>query len=95
MEILHQHINSNGIFYIQKNDRQLAELSYTLAPDHSTMVINHTEVTKELQGERVGQHLVAKAVEYARLKNLKILPLCTFAAQVLKRHSAYHDVLID
>lgn len=94
MEIKHHLANSFGVFYIEDNGQQIAEMSYMLAGDHTTMIVEHTEVAKELQGEHVGAQLVAAGVEYARMRHYSILPLCPFAKMILERNSSFHDVLV-
>jgi predicted GNAT family acetyltransferase len=59
------------------------------------MVIEHTEVNVELEGQGVGKQLVFTAVEYARTHNLKIVPLCPFAKKVLSKETEWQDVLIN
>jgi hypothetical protein len=41
----------------------------------------------------MGLALVRQAVEYARERGIKILPLCPFAAAQFKRHPEWADVL--
>ena len=47
----------------------------------------------ELRGQNVGVHLVNSAVEFARSKGVKILPLCPFAKSVFNKDSSIRDVL--
>ena len=46
-----------------------------------------------LRGQKVGRQLVDRAVELARQKNVKILPLCPFAKSVFDKDSSIRDVL--
>jgi predicted GNAT family acetyltransferase len=59
------------------------------------MILEHTEVAEELKGQNVGYQLVEAAVEYARLHQFKILPLCPFANAVFRKKPEYRDVLMD
>ena len=83
----------NGSFYIEEDEKQLAEMTYSLSGDN-TMIIDHTEVDDSLRGKNVGNQLLNRAVEYARTNNLKIFPICPFARKVFeKRHEEFKDVL--
>lgn len=92
MLIQHRQIKGKGLFFIEVDGNILAEMVYTMAaPDK--MIIEHTEVSDELRGKDVGNQLVHTAVEYARAKNIKIIPLCPFASSVFKKKPEYADVL--
>lgn len=65
------------------DDAPLAELVYSI-DDKGNLIIEHTEVDKSLEGKNVGTELVYKAVEYARERNLQVIPKCSFAKSVLE-----------
>lgn len=92
MEIKHRLIGNKGLFYIEENNETLAEMTYSKAGD-TRIIIDHTEVSDKLKGKGAGKQLVAAAVDYARKNNLKILPLCPFAAAVFQKTPDYNDVL--
>ena len=92
MIIKNKKVGTKGMFYVNSDDKILAEMVYTMAsPDK--MIIEHTEVSEELKGQNVGLQLVKTAVEFARAHNIKILPLCPFANSVFKRKPEFADVL--
>ena len=90
--ILRQAEGHKGSFYIEKDGRRLAEMTYTMAGD-TTMIIDHTEVSDELRGSGAGLDLVRMGVEHAREKGLKVIPLCPFAKAMIQRHAEFQDVL--
>jgi predicted GNAT family acetyltransferase len=92
MEILQSDNGKKGSFYIEQDGERLAEMTYVWAGE-SKFIIEHTEVSDKLAGKGAGKQLVAKAVEFARAKGLKILPLCPFANKVFKKTPDYSDVL--
>jgi len=93
MDIQQQNNGSKGSFFIRENDVILAEMTYSMAGD-ALMIIDHTEVSDALRGKGAGLQLVNNAVEYAREKQLKIMPLCPFAKSVFdKKHEEFKDVL--
>ena len=92
MEIQQSDDGKKGAFYIEENGERLAEMTYVWA-GNAKFIIDHTEVSDKLAGKGAGKQLVAKAVEFAREKGLKIMPLCPFANSVFKKTAEYSDVL--
>lgn len=90
MEILHKKTETKGSFYV--GDPALAEMTYSKAGD-TLIIIDHTEVGEALKGKGVGLQLVKAAVEFARNKKIKILPLCPFAKSVFDKKEELRDVL--
>jgi uncharacterized protein len=92
MEIKHQESGSKGVFFIEENNERLGEMTYSRAGD-SLIIIDHTTVSDRLRGKGAGKQLVAAAVEFARNKKIRILPLCPFAKSVFERVKEFQDVL--
>jgi len=92
MLIQNKQVKGKGMFFVEQDGNILAEMVYTM-PLPNKMIIEHTEVSDELKGKKVGNQLVHTAVEYARTNGIKIIPLCTFASSVFKRKPEYADVL--
>lgn len=81
-----------GRFFLGEAENPLAELVYNF-PNPDKMIIEHTDVDESLKGQGVGYRLVEAAVEMAREKQLRIIPLCPFALAVFKKRTDYADVL--
>lgn len=92
MVIQHKLLGGKGMFYMGHDGGILAEMVYTLAGNK--MVIEHTEVNVELEGQGVGKKMVETAVEYARSHEMKIIPLCPFAKSVFNKRNEWQDVLV-
>jgi predicted GNAT family acetyltransferase len=92
MTILQTDDGKKGAFYVEENDERLAEMTYVWAGT-GMFIIDHTEVSDKLAGKGAGKQLVAKAVAFAREKNVKIKPLCPFAKAVFDKTPDYKDVL--
>lgn len=91
MHIQHKQTGNRGVFFVQPEGEEiLAELTYLQHDDQ--LVIDHTEVDQELQGQNVGYQLVNTAVEYARTHHFKVVPVCQFAAAVFGKKPEYGDV---
>lgn len=93
MVIQHKQLDGRGMFYMGHDGGILAEMVYSM--QNNKMVIEHTEVNVELEGQGVGRKLVETAVEYARNHNIKIIPMCPFAKRVLSKTFEWQDVLAD
>ncbi len=70
----------------------VAQITYVIKqPD--IMIVDHTEVDEELQGQDIGLQLVESVVAHARAKDKQIVPVCTFAKAMIERKKEYRDVL--
>lgn len=92
MDILQKDDGKNGVFYIQEGDIILAEMTYVWAGT-TKFIIDHTDVSETLGGKGIGKQLLHRAIEFAREKQVKIMPLCPFAKAVFDKIEAYNDVL--
>ena len=57
------------------------------------VVLVHTEVDDKFEGHGVGSRLASASLEDARLRGLKVEPMCPFIAAYLKRHLEYADLV--
>ncbi len=92
MEIKQKEEGPKGKFYIELEGEELALMTYVWSGD-DRIIIDHTEVSEKLKGKSAGKLLLAKTVEFAREKAIKILPLCPFARSVFDKTSDFNDVL--
>ena len=83
---------NKGSFYIKDDNKIIAEMTYSKA-GIDKIIIDHTDVNDKYRGKNLGGQLLHKAVEYARINKLKIMPLCPFAKRVFEKKSEYSDVL--
>lgn len=94
MDIKNTDNGIKGSFYLEIEGVRKAAMTYSHAGTEK-IIIDHTEVDDSLKGKGVGYKLVEAAVEYSRENNLKIIPLCPFAAAVFKKKvETYADVLL-
>ncbi|HEY3876098.1 MAG TPA: GNAT family N-acetyltransferase [Candidatus Kapabacteria bacterium] len=78
-------------FFIEENGVQIAFLDARINGNVLTAV--HTEVTAAAKGRGVAAMLVARMVEYAREKGMKIVPMCPYVRKVFDGHpEEYRDV---
>lgn len=92
MEIQQKDNAKTGMFFIEQEGKKAAKMTYTWA-GNDRIIIEHTEVDDILKGQGAGKALVAKSVEFAREKGIKIVPICSFAKSVFDKTKEYADVL--
>lgn len=90
-EIQQKETDGKGMFFIEKDGDIIAELTYT-RQDNNIMTLDHTETNPEYEGEGLASSLVKHSVEFAKEKDLRIDPLCRYAAAQFKRHEEYREV---
>ena len=57
------------------------------------IILPHTVVPAAFEGKGVGSRLARYAIDYARHRGLKIIPLCPFMAGYIQRHAEAHDLV--
>ena len=92
MEIIQYDDGKNGIFKAKNGTTEVGEMSYVWAGDNK-IIIDHTGVKPNFEARGIGTQMVMKAVDFARDKNVKILPLCPFAKSVFVKNKDICDVL--
>jgi uncharacterized protein len=92
MEIQQKDSGIAGIFFIEQEGEKVAELIYSWR-DKGTIIIEHTGVEDILKGKGAGKELVTRAVEFAREKGIKIVPMCSFAKSIFAKTKEFEDVL--
>ncbi len=83
----------NNKFYIgASEEKPIAEITFRRAGS-DTLIIDHTYVSEELRGQGIARKLLDKVVAYARQEQKKIIPVCSYAAKVMKGNPEFEDVL--
>jgi predicted GNAT family acetyltransferase len=65
-------------------DGHLSELDYL--QDEGTFVIAHVGVHPRHRGQGVAGKLTKTALEYARRRSLRVIPVCPYAAAYIRRN---------
>lgn len=92
LTIKHIETERNGLFEAWLDDVQVGELTYQRTTSER-MIIDHTRVFEGFEGQGIARQLVMAAVDYARQNNRTIIPVCSYARNVLTRTNDYKDVL--
>ena len=92
-EIIGLELNDkNGCIYVSINGQSEAKLTFVFA-SNDKIIIDHTEVNPGNNGKGFGKKMVVKVIEFARERNITIIPLCPFAKSVFDKNSEFRDVL--
>lgn len=90
--IKHTESERSGIFEAWLNDVQVGELTYQRTTPER-MIIDHTRVFEGFEGQGIARQLVITSVDFARQNNRTIIPVCSYARNVLTRTYDYKDIL--
>ena len=83
---------SKGYFYVSVDGKSEAKMTFVFA-GNDKIIIDHTEVNPGNNGKNFGKKMVVKVIEFAREKNITIIPLCPFAKSVFDKNPEFRDVL--
>lgn len=83
--------DTKGKINLLENEVPAGEIIYVWAG--AQFIINHTEVYEGFNGKGYGKELVYKAIEYAKEKNGKIIPLCPYAKKIMERDEELNKML--
>jgi uncharacterized protein len=84
--------NPDELRYEVLVDGQVAGLLFYRARE-GELVLVHTEVADEFEGQGIGSRLVAGALDDIRARGLRIVPICPFVKGYLGRHPEYTDLI--
>jgi predicted GNAT family acetyltransferase len=91
MDIKRIQEGSSGQFEAVSEGKQAGLMTYSQA-GKDKIIIDHTEVNRDFNGQGVGKKLVMAAVDFARSEGIKIMPLCPFAKSVFQKDASIEDV---
>ena len=80
-----------GRYEARVDGRLAAFAEYRLRPGR--IVFIHTETDPAFQGMGVAGELVRHALDDARRRSLRVLPLCPYVAGWIRRHPDYADLV--
>ena len=90
--ITHNQSETKGEFVLMRDGKQAGKMTYSRM-GQSKIIIDHTEVEEPFKNTGAGRELVEHGVEWARKNDVKVLPLCPFAKNLIDRDPDLQDVL--
>ena len=61
--------------------------------DTNRLYIDYVFAPPELRGKGAAGQFMRELMDVVRTENLKVVPICGYAASWLRRHSDYHDLV--
>ncbi len=61
--------------------------------DTNVLYIDYVFAPPELRGTGAAGQFMRELMDVVRTENLKVVPICGYAASWLRRHSDYHDLV--
>lgn len=92
MQIKHTESKHGGVFVYHQDDTKLAEIHYQWR-DKKTIVADHTWVDDRLRGQGVARMMLDALVDFAREKQLKIFPTCSYVEVMFRRDKSLVGVI--
>ena len=71
-------------------DNQLSKLDYM--QDGDTIVMTHVGVHPNQRGQGVAGKLTEVALDYAREKSFRVIPMCSYVAAYIRRNPEYAEL---
>jgi predicted GNAT family acetyltransferase len=85
--------DSKGYFAAMDEGKEAGRITYTFV-GRTKLILDHTEVNPDYRGKSIGNKILMFIVEYARMNNIKIIPICPFAKSVFDSTKSIRDVLV-
>lgn len=64
-------------------------------PSPGVVILVHTEIAEELEGQGLGGRLVAGTLDDIRARGLRFVPVCPFVDSYLERRPEYADLVVQ
>ena len=88
LEIIHNPNENRFEIWIEG---QLSKLDY--AQRGSTIIMTHVGVPHEFRGLGIAGKITEAGLEYAKEKNLRVIPMCSYVAAYIRRHPQYAELM--
>lgn len=79
--------------YEARDGETLAGLAAYLLSGANLIVFTHTEVESDYEGKGVGSRIAKAALDDARKRGLRVVPVCPFVKGWIERHPDYADLV--
>ncbi|MGD9568716.1 MAG: GNAT family N-acetyltransferase [Sedimentibacter sp.] len=82
-------------FYVgDSEEKPLAALTFVNS-GKNLVIADHTIISDELSGQGVGKLLLKEFIDWARIENKKIIPLCPFVKAQMEKNKEYNDMIYN
>lgn len=88
----HEDDGTLGAFYLVDRGQRIGRLNYSRLGE-GEYALDYVEVNRDRRGLGLAHRLIDEFSDFARDKNVRILPKCPVAAGMMRRDPKYSDVL--
>jgi predicted GNAT family acetyltransferase len=81
-----------GRYRLMRDGSELGFAEYDRVGEHS-ILIKHTEVAPEHEGQGLGSQLVRGMLDDVRRQGKTVIPICPYALNFIRKHRDYIDVV--
>lgn len=82
-----------GRFALYEDEEYAGEITYKWV-DKTRIELDHTRIGDAFGGKGYGKQLVIKAVEFARERGVRIVPVCPFVKAAFEKDESIRDVRV-
>ena len=90
MKIDVRHNLAKSRYELLVDDELTGIADYRAEGDH--LVFPHTEITRQMRGQGLGERLIRHALDDVRRRNSKVVPLCWFVREFIDDNPDYADL---
>ena len=76
----------NNCFYIGENPNNPVALITFKLEENDKLLIDYTFVDPSLRGQGIAEKLLNEVIDYAKINNKIIIPLCSYAKYMMKNN---------
>ncbi len=92
IRISHKKTPEGGIYLaIADDDAESGRMTYR-SDTTGDMIIEHTKVSESCKGQGIGELLIRQAIDDARSRKRKIVPVCSYAVHYFEKNT---DIIQD
>jgi uncharacterized protein len=81
-----------GRYRLMRDGAEVGFAEYDRIGEHS-ILIKHTEIAPEFEGQGLGSQLVRGLLEDVRRQGKTVIPICSYALGFIRKHRDYIDVV--
>lgn len=88
MKITRKDDGKRGVIEAFEDGVKMGELTYEWISDEK-LLINHTQVSEKFKGMGIARKLVIAAIDLAKEKKVKIVPVCWYAEKIFNENQEF------
>jgi len=74
------------------NEQVVGLIDFYQSRDSRTLIVTHTEVIGELEGQGIAGAMTKSLLEYACEHQFKVMPVCPYTRVYMDRHPEYDNL---